>query len=382
MEVTLILPHDFRFSQWSVQDFIDRYHFSKQYLETLEKRGIKASLYCLHQSISEIYNVNNIFFYPIDFRLPPLVKFGNDFSIRLMEELPRNKPDICHVFNYYVWCYPWLINRLNSSKIPVIAQFHGTVDNFSTYKLILFRHLVKKTNLFLIPFVSEAMKLAKTLKISIKKIKLFPNVGVSLEIFKPYDKSSDPTILYVGRFPNNAGSKWEKNPFLVIRLFEILRKKIPQLKLLMVGDGPGLSKIMNYAKKSRFSRNVLFMGHIKYHCLPLVYSRAWLTIIPFYFPEMTYLWDGSLKESLACGTPVVIFGDCFKLTRWGVMLPYNNIDKFTESIVAMLSHYETYFDDVNYIRKMLAKVCSWETLSKRLIYLYEKIIEGNTIEGN
>jgi glycosyltransferase involved in cell wall biosynthesis len=97
---------------------------------------------------------------------------------------------------------------------------------------------------------------------------------------------------------------------------------------------------------------------------------------------MTYLWDGSLKESLACGTPVVIFGDCFKLNRWGVMLPYNNIDKFTESIVAMLSHYETYFDDVNYIRKMLAKVCSWETISKRLIYLYEKIIEGNTIEGN
>ncbi|MCR6624618.1 MAG: glycosyltransferase family 4 protein [archaeon YNP-LCB-024-027] len=376
MKVSFILPHDFRFSQWSITDFIKKHHFSKNYLEAVGKKGVKTTLYCFHQDILDAIKVDNICFLPVEFRFPPFMSFGNDFSEKIMGEILQDRPDIIHVFNYYVWCYPSLIHKLTSKKIPTVAQFHGIVDNFSIFKLLFFRRLYKKTSLFLTSFICEAEKIIKVLRVSHKQVKLFPNVGVSLRLFKPYEKSSNPTLLYVGRFPNNIRNKWEKNPFLVIKLFEILKKKFANLNLLMVGEGPGLSKIKSYVDKKEINKDVLFKGYIKHCHLPQIYSNAWFTVIPMYFPEMTYLWDGSLKESLACETPVIIFGDHFKLNEWGLMIPYNRSSALAEKLPSIFSRYDEYFSNMSYVRKLLEKYCSWENVSKHLINTYETIIRG------
>jgi len=373
MKVSFILPHDFRFSGWSISDFIGKYHFSKNYLEILERKDIKTTLYCFHQDISNTVKIDNIYFLPVYFRFPPFMKFGNDFSKRI-EKIIQDGPNVVHIFNYYVWCYPLLIHKLTTNRVPVIAQFHGIVDNFSIFKLLAFRSLYRKTSLFLTPFCYEAKKIVKVLGISRRKVKLFPNVGVSLNLFKPYEKSPKPTMLYVGRFPNAVRSKWEKNPLLVVRLFEILKKKIDDLSLLMIGEGPGLSEIKKYVVRRELNKNIFFKGYIKHHHLPPIYSYAWFTVIPMYFPEMTYFWDGSLKESLACGTPVIIFGDHFKLNEWGLMIPYNKINALREKLLDIFFRYDAFFTNMSYIRKLLEKYCSWESISNNLINIYEVII--------
>jgi glycosyltransferase involved in cell wall biosynthesis len=210
------------------------------------------------------------------------------------------------------------------------------------------------------------------------KMRIFPNVGVSFELFKPYKKSlEDPMILYVGRFPNSSRSKWEKNPLLVLRLFEVLKKKITELRLLMIGEGPGLPKIKSHVERKGIGKSVLFKGYINYFYLPEIYSKALFTIIPTYFPEMTYFWDGSLKESLACGTPVIIFGDYFKLEEWGIMIPFKKINTSVEKLTYIFSRYDRYFTDMSYVRKLLKKYCSWESISRHLTDIYRMSLEGD-----
>ena len=375
MKVSFVLPHDFRFSEWSVNDFLRRYHFSKKYLDVFAKiTGSMTKLYILHQDISDAFTVNNISFLPIDFYFPPFLKFGNEFSSKLVAKLLLDNPDIVHVFNYYVWSYPLIVYKL-ANRIPVVAQFHGIVDHFSSLKLLAFRNSYTKTKIFLTSFYYEKKKLIKLLKINSDRVKIFPNVGVSFELFKPFRKSITPKILYVGRFPRKIKNKWEKNPLLVIKLFEALRKRIHDLTLEMVGDGPGFSRVMNYIKKKKLEDHVSLRGYVEHARLPRIYSNAWFTVIPMYFPEMTYLWDGSLKESLACGTPVILFGNHFNLADWGLMISYSRPDKDVEKILNIFKRYDMYFGDVKSIRNTLKEKCSWEALIKNLVKIYETVGE-------
>jgi glycosyltransferase involved in cell wall biosynthesis len=107
----------------------------------------------------------------------------------------------------------------------------------------MLRNIYKETSLFLVSFKYEVNKLHKLIGIQYNKIKLFTNVGVDSDFFKPQKKSVNPKILYVGRFPNKMGGKLQKKPLMVVKLFEIIRRKIPELELIMVGEGNGIRKI-------------------------------------------------------------------------------------------------------------------------------------------
>jgi len=374
MKVAYTLLHDFRFVKWSLEDFTKRkYHFSKGYLETVRKLGHETVLYTLHQEATSPVITDYFRIFPVEFRFPPLLNFGNEFSLRAINDVLSHEFDVIHIHNYYLWSVPFLVLKYAKKRAsPIIAQFHGDIDPFSNFKLKAFSNIYRMINLFLVSFDFERIKLNKLANIPLKKIRIFPNVGIDTDFFRPYKKSPEPVILYVGRFPRKERGPLQKKPTLVVELFKMIRKFIPEVKLFMVGEGDGLPRIKRYVKHQRLEGSVRFFGYVPRDMLPKIYSWAWLTIIPAKFPELTYLWDGSLKESLACMTPVLVFGDRVDWKYYGLMVPQDNMLKAAEGAVKALEHLERLFD-LKRARQVIMKVCSWGSVGRALVKMYKGV---------
>ena len=137
-----------------------------------------------------------------------------------------------------------------------------------------------------------------------KKIITIPT-GVDTNLFKPLYKllqreklklnSNDNIILYVGRIEPPKRIKE------MIEAFEIVLKKSTNYKLILVGDGTQLNEIRDIVIKIKLSEAILFWGVRSKSELPSIYNAA----------DITVLYSGnegsplSVKESLACGVPVV-----------------------------------------------------------------------------
>lgn len=374
MEIAYTLLHDFRFIKWTPQEFIERkYHFSKGYLEIVSKFGHKAVLYALHQKLNSPIIAGYFRIFPVEFRLPPLLNFGNEFSLQAINDILSHEFDIIHIHNYYLWSVPLLVLkyvRMRSS--PIIAQFHGDIDPFSSLKLKAFSNIYRMINLFLVSFNFERARLNRLAKVPLKRIRIFPNVGINTDFFRPYEKSPEPVILYVGRFPHQERGALQKKPTLVAKLFKMIKKFIPEVKLFMVGEGDGLPKIKRYIKHQKLEGSIRFFGYVPRDMLPKIYSWAWLTIIPAKFPEFTYLWDGSLKESLACMTPILVFGDRVSWKYYGLMVPQNDILKAAEEAVKAIKHLERLFD-LKRARHVIKNVCSWDSVGRTLVKMYKDV---------
>lgn len=136
------------------------------------------------------------------------------------------------------------------------------------------------------------------------KIYLIPT-GVNTSVFYSTDKSSerkkfgfsenDKIVVYVGRIG------LPKKVDMIIRAFSILVVRSKNYKLVIVGDGDALNDNLNLVKKLQLDENVFFLGARNRTELPQIYNMANISVL-YSGNEGSPL---SVKESLACGIPVV-----------------------------------------------------------------------------
>jgi len=125
--------------------------------------------------------------------------------------------------------------------------------------------------------------------------------GIDHSIFKPYDVKiiNKPYILYVG------SERPRKNLDRLIEAFAMLKRELPELKLVKVGE-PGRSQEYRHHTMSKLdslgiTQDVLFVDHISELDLAYYYSSAMLLVYPS-------LYEGfglPPLEAMACGCPVV-----------------------------------------------------------------------------
>ena len=97
----------------------------------------------------------------------------------------------------------------------------------------------------------------------------------------------------------------EKNVEEIIRCMPELRRKIPHAQLLIVGEGPDRSRLMNYCDRKSMTKYVRFIGRIdpeevyRFYALGNMFASA----STFEVHSMSYL------EAMACGLPLVCRDD-------------------------------------------------------------------------
>lgn len=148
--------------------------------------------------------------------------------------------------------------------------------------------------------VSDAMRRSMArMGIDADKIRVH-YTGVDLDTFEIADRDaakaalgfSGPVVLCVGALIPRKGQD------LLVRALPAL----PDVTLLLAGQGAYRRTLENLAQELGVERRVGFLGSVPHHKLPRIFAAADVMALPSESEGLANAW----VESLACGTPIVI----------------------------------------------------------------------------
>ena len=144
-----------------------------------------------------------------------------------------------------------------------------------------------------------------------------------------------PTVAYVGRVA------FEKNIDFLLRATALARRSVPNLLLVVTGEGPALKSLKRLARRLRIEDNVLFVGYLDRRS-GLV--DGYCAADAFVFASRTETQGLVLLEAMALGVPVVstaVMGtrDILDAGRGALVSPDNEED-FASQMVRLLQNGE------------------------------------------
>jgi len=179
-----------------------------------------------------------------------------------------------------------------------------------------------------------------------------------------------PLLLFMGRIG------WEKNiEFLFKALKEILAR-MPEVKMMVAGDGPAKGGIEDLARRMGLKDHVRFFGYFTASDWADCYAAADV----FTFASITETQGLVVTEAMAAGTPVVAVArmgvaDIMAGDRGGFLVD-PDIDAFAASVLRLLK------DPVLRARKSqearaFAREWSAETMADRMLGHYRQVISSH-----
>lgn len=152
---------------------------------------------------------------------------------------------------------------------------------------------------------------------------LFKNINVA--------KSDIPLIVYVGRI------KKYKNLKNIIESVNILKDKIPNVKLVIAGTGDDLTRLTKITREKGLNNWIEFRGYVSESDKAKLLGAAWL----FVTTPFKEGWGITVIEANATGTPAIgsdVPGlrDSIQNNKTGILVPQNDPQKLAEEIYSLI----------------------------------------------
>lgn len=168
------------------------------------------------------------------------------------------------------------------------------------------------------------------------KIEIIYN-GVNCDIYRPEvaEKSPTPLVGYVGRI-----KRYKSVEHLIFAIKKVVRE-ISDARLLIVGEGDNLKELKKIASENKLSEIVHFTGTVSEEQKIKYFNQLWVSVNSS--PKEG--WGIVVVEANACGTPVIAadspgLRDSVVHGQTGLLYPYGNIDKLSETIIYLLKNSE------------------------------------------
>jgi glycosyltransferase involved in cell wall biosynthesis len=216
-----------------------------------------------------------------------------------------------------------------------------------------------------------AEQFIKLFKISKEKIRVIPE-GVDLEKFNRSVDTSDINeklgnerkILFVGNLHPNKGVHF------LIKSFALVKSRINDVKLVIVGDGHLKHYLINLTKRLNLEKDVIFAGFVNDEDLPKYYASCDI------FASASVLEGFGLifLEAMALGKPIVAFNLASipeVVENAGILVNEINHEKFANAIIELLSDEKLYQEKSENALKR-AKLFSWEKIAEQFIKINEQ----------
>ena len=305
MRIAYVLPHGWRFANWSVADVLERYHFSKHIASAMTRLGHEVTLLLLHESVQTQTVVQTepfrIEILPTSFTVP-LFRFGGDFSLPLLQRIRRLDVDVMHVHGCYYETLPLL---LRSARAPTVLQWHG--GRMTPLHRFAFGPTYRKSRRIIIPFAA-VRTLFPRMAPRAEKFEIVP-LPLRPEALSAAPKSryggGIPRLLYVGRIPQPGRTLSDRRLDIFLRILG--RMGTTKFCLDVAGDGPGRSFCEQLARAEGIDDATNFHGYLGLDEILTLYRNSDLTVVPFGLIDLTGTWVAQIQESLVVGTPVVSF---------------------------------------------------------------------------
>jgi len=209
---------------------------------------------------------------------------------------------------------------------------------------------------------------------NVREVEIVP-MGADLSMFNPNVKSdikkdykiNGPIILTVGRLSKEKGIEY------TIKAMPTILKKIPEIKLIIVGAGPEENNLKKLSKKLNLTGNVVFTGGIPNKNLSRFYKSADVFVLPSLREGMGLV----LLEAMACGTPVIGSNtggitDIIKYGESGFLVKPKDPEDIAEKIIVLLSNKELQQKFSEEGLKIVRERFSWNVIVKKFV----KILRG------
>ncbi|MCF6283607.1 MAG: glycosyltransferase family 4 protein [Candidatus Hydrogenedentes bacterium] len=157
--------------------------------------------------------------------------------------------------------------------------------------------------------------------------------GVDTTAFVPGEKSTRPTILYLGRLKHYKGVGH------IIKVLPALRECIPEVHLNIAGTGDARPHLESLANRLGVADNISFLGFVSEADKLRLYQKAWLTCLPSYKEGFGL----TIPEAALCATPTVGYDvpglcDAIEDQKTGLLVSYGDLDGLTEALDTLLTN--------------------------------------------
>jgi len=292
--------------------------------------------------------------------------------------------------------YVPLYKYFSKKKVPVVMLVHGigSEDALSKnlikkgglmYKLIRIMEKKAYEKCDKIIAVSEGRKeyLINEANMHPSKISVIPN-AVDPDLFNPnrsdgsirekYNLNEDPVIIFVGSF-----RPWH-NVENIVYAFKYVIEEIPNAKLVLVGDGPTKQKIETISKELGLEKNIIFTGRIPYQNIPSLLNASDVCVASFSKFRNEKIGPAPIKvfEYMAVAKPVVssnIKDVKEVITKYdcGILIDTDNIKKFSNAIIILLSNKEMAEKKGKNGRKAIVNYYNWKNISEETYKIFNDL---------
>ncbi len=358
----------------------------------LEKLGHEVYVVTVNDEAFSYKKEENILRIPgipvgiMDYRLTSI------YPLRALKTIKKWNLDIIHTHTEFgIGSFARLISK--QFNIPLVHTYHTMYEDYIYYitkgyfdaaskKLVehLTLFLCDKTIDELIVPTEKAKDLFKE-KYKVKRdvfvipsgidVKRFYSENIDkkdiLDLKKELSlKNRDFIILYVGRIAK------EKSIDFIINNFDKVLKKIPNAKMLIVGDGPALEDLMKLTSQKKLNNVVLFAGKAPWQEVPKYYSLCDV----FVTASKTETQGLTVIEAMAASKAVVAIKDeSFEnvITDKKDGLLFEEEKDFINCIYKLYSDKKFYNNICNEAKKTALKYTP-EAYAKSVLKIYKKVI--------
>lgn len=297
------------------------------------------------------------------------------------------KFDVAHLHEFRNFQHFVIYYYARKEDVPYLVQAHGTLSWPGTIEklkrigdIALCNRLLRAASKVVASARVEAEQY-KERGVAPDKIEIIPN-GIDLSEFntlpprgtfrKRYGISKNTKlVLYLGRIIKVKGIDF------LIRAFHRLRKKMQDVKLVIVGPDDGyLNVCKRLIEVLGIEQHVLFTG-------PL-YGRekleAYNDVDVYVLPSIYEIFSITVLEAYACSKPVIAtrVGDLPDRVihgKTGLLVEPSNVEELSEALLYLLTDRKI-AEEISYnARRVILPKFSMETVTHKLEKLYEKVVE-------
>jgi len=294
------------------------------------------------------------------------------FSIHLFIPLQKERFDIidCQQFPLFSCIVSKAVSRINN--IPLIITWYEVWGDYwfdyIGYKGILGKAIERYIASFNNPVIAVSrLTTGRFLTYFSRPVTLLIPVGIDFSLIRSIHPSAEKSdIIFVGRLIK------EKNICLLVQVFHTLALKQPDLRLMIIGDGPERSAITILIKVLSLESNVSVQGFMEDH--NEVIARLKSSKV-FVLPSTREGFGISALEALACGIPVVTVDHPANAIRDliteknGFLCPLSAED-LTKTISLALGHHA----DMRESCMASAELYDWDRIESEIELYYRSLI--------
>lgn len=182
------------------------------------------------------------------------------------------------------------------------------------------------------------------------------------------EKEKNPTVIYLGRL-----KKYKSIDHLLVA-FSLTQKKIPDARLVIVGDGDHKGELIDLAGRLNIGDKVEFTGFVDKSEKVRRLQKAWVAV----YPSLKEGWGLTNIEANACGTPVIAsdvpgLRDSVVDGKTGLLFQYGNTGQLSDHLVKILSD-RPYRDTLGQGGIDWAKKFSWDEAADKTFELMQEAI--------